>query len=274
MSQKRTVVGSFGCDPTTEDPMPTREPSSRLPALLLVLLLAACDKPTTPSRTEADPSAPVSDLELQAADAGEADATAAAVPFADAELFFEFNTTDNDLGLQLFLDTDDGWKRVRVVDPARQQLLEFETSGRLSRLGLTELRFESSEPSPQEVLALFPPGEYRFRGRTVEDELLASNARLSHRFAAAPTFSPTDGEVVDPRNVVVEWNTPGAEQVELIIEQDELGHVLDITVSASTRRMRVPPQFLKPGLEYKIEILSIGENGNRTIAESTFRTAP
>jgi hypothetical protein len=95
---------------------------------------------------------------------------------------------------------------------------------------------------------------------------------LSHDFLPAPTFSPSDGEVVDPRDVVVEWNTPGAEQVELIIEHEELGHVLDVTVSGSTRRLRVPPQFLTPGEEYKIEILAISENGNRTIAESTFRT--
>jgi hypothetical protein len=38
--------------------------------------------------------------------------------------------------------------------------------------------------------------------------------------------------------------------------------------------MRIPAQFLTPGMEYKIEILSIAENGNRTIAESTFRTGP
>jgi hypothetical protein len=79
---------------------------------------------------------------------------------------------------------------------------------------------------------------------------------------------------VDPRNTVAEWTAPGAEQVEIIIEQDELEHVLDITLSANTRRLRVPAQFLKPGMEYKIEVLSIGENGNRIITESTFRTEP
>ena len=87
------------------------------------------------------------------------------------------------------------------------------------------------------------------------------------------TFSPSDGEVVDPKNTVVEWNAPGAEQVEVIIEQDEREDVLDITLSGSVRRLRVPAQFLVPGLEYKIEILSIGENGNRVISESTFETA-
>lgn len=241
--------------------------------LLLLLILSACDKPTTPTRASVEPGAPASDVELGAADTDDADATGSTVPFADAQVFFELNSTDNDLGLQLFLDTDDGWKRVRVLDPARRDVIEFETAGRLSRLGLTELRFESSEPSPEEVLALFPAGEYRFRGRTVDGEQLASNATLSHEFNTPPTFSPSDGEVVDPRNTVVEWSAPGAEQVEVIIEQDEREDVLDITLSGSVRRLRVPAQFLVPGLEYKIEILSIGENGNRVIAESTFETA-
>ena len=254
--------------------MPARERLLAPPALLLLLLLSACDKPTTPTTLPAEPGPPASDAELAGANAEEDDATAASIPFADAQLFFELNSTDNDLGLQLFLDTDDGWKRVRVLDPARRDVIEFETAGRLSKLGLTELRFESSEPSPEEVLALFPPGVYRFRGRTVEGEPLASNATLSHDFPPAPSITPSAGEVVDARNLVVEWNAPEAEQVEVIIEQDELEHVLDVTLSSSTRRLRVPPQFLQPGFEYKIEILTIAENGNRVIAEGTFRTAP
>jgi hypothetical protein len=241
-------------------------------AVLVLLLLPGCDKPTTPTKTEPDAGSTAADAELQAADTDEADVTGASIPFDDAQLFFELNSTDNDLGLQLFLDTE-GWKRVRVLDPGRNEIVLMQAEGKLAKLGITELRFESAEPSPEEVLALFPPGKYRFRGRTAEGEHLASNAFLSHDFPPAPTFSPSDGEEVDPKNTVVEWNTPGAEQVELIIEQDELGHVLDITLSASSKRLRVPRQFLTPGMEYKIEILSISENGNRTIAESTFRTA-
>jgi hypothetical protein len=71
---------------------------------------------------------------------------------------------------------------------------------------------------------------------------------------------------------VVRWSAPGAEQVEVIIESDELSDVLDITVSGSIDRLTIPRQFLRPGREYKLEILAIAENGNRTIAESTFRT--
>jgi hypothetical protein len=238
-------------------------------AALVLLLLLGCDKPTTP--TTAAPGSTTTDVDLQAADVDEAEVTSASIPFADAEVFFEFNTTDNDLGFQLFLDAD-GWKRVRLLDPGKREIALLQAEGKLAQLGITELRFESAEPSPEEVLAEFPPGVYRLRGQSVEGDYLVSNAILSHDFAPAPTMSPSNGQVVDPGNTVVEWNAPGAEFVELIIEQDELGHVLDITVSGSTKRMRVPPQFLKPGREYKIEILSISENGNRTIAESMFRT--
>jgi hypothetical protein len=254
--------------------MRTRDRISPLAALLVAVTLAACDKPTTPTRSDADPGSPTSEAELEAADAEDANATGETVEFADAQLFFELNSTDNDLGLQLFLDTDDGWKRVRVLDPSRNDVIEFETAGKLSRLGLTELRFESSEPSPEEVLALLPPGQYRFRGRTVEGDQLASNATLSHDFQPAPTITPSAGEVVDPEDLVVRWTAPEAERVEIIIEQDELEDVFDVTFSGEPRRLRIPRQFLRPGLVYKIEILSIAENGNRIITEGTFETAP
>lgn len=230
---------------------------------LACLVLIGCDKPTMPEQAPLDPAEPtVADAEVKGP----------TVPFDVAQVFFEFNTTDDDLGLQLFLDAE-GWRRLRVLDPARNEVVLLTAEGRLSTLGITELRFESAEPSPAEVLRRFPPGEYRFRGRSVEGEQLASNAILSHDFLPAPTFSPADGEVVDPRRTVVHLNAPGAEQVELIIEHEDLGHVLDITLPGTTRRLRVPPQFLLAGEEYKIEVLSISENGNRTIAESTFQTA-
>lgn len=254
--------------------MPAAQGLLVLPSVVLLLILSACDKPTTPTRESPDPASPAAaDVELKPSGRDDADAALGA-PFADAELFFELNATDDDLGLQLFVDSDDGWKRVRVLDPDRREMLLFQTAGRLSRLGITELRFESAEPSPEEVLALFPPGEYRFRGRTVGGRYLTSSATLSHDFPTQPTFTPSEGETVNHRDVVVEWNAPGAEQVEIIIEQDELEQVLDVTLSADVRRLRVPAQFLTPGMEYKIEVLSTGENGNRIITESTFRTAP
>ena len=239
-------------------------------ALGLIVALQACEKPATSATTPTDTDGLAGDLERDVAEVEEA--SDAGTPFEDAELFFELNTTDNDLGLQLFVDNE-GWRRLRVLDPRRHDMLLITAAGRLGRLGITELRFESEEPEPQEVLELFPPGEYRFRGRTVEGAELASNVTLSHDLPPAPTFSPSGGEQVDRERAVVEWHAPGAEKVEIIIENDELEHVLDVTLSNTGRRLRIPPQFLTPGQEYKIEVLSIAENGNRTIAESTFEVA-
>lgn len=194
------------------------------------------------------------------------------IPFADAEVFFEFNTTDNDLGLQVFLDAE-GWKKVKVGQAGKEELVEIETEGNLSVLGITELRFESAEPSPAEVLALFPPGDYIFKGRTVEGDRLMSIAELSHDFLPAPTFSPSDGEAVDPANTVVTWNAPEAELVEIIIENEDSDATFDVIVPGSTTSLNIPPQFLDPDTEFKIEILVIAENGNRTIVESTFVTS-
>jgi hypothetical protein len=89
----------------------------------------------------------------------------------------------------------------------------------------------------------------------------------------APTFSPRNGQVVNPRRDRRELERAGAEHVEIIIENTDLGDVFDVTVSGPTRRLTIPPQFLRRGKEYTIELLSIAENRNRTIAQSTFRPA-
>lgn len=234
-------------------------------AVLGLLLLFGCDQPTTHAESQG----------LAAGDRGQdsSESNVEGTPFDDAEVFFELNTTANDLGFQLFLDAE-GWRRVKVSDPGKRNILQVLAEGQLAELGITELRFESAEPEPGKVLALFPPGDYLFRGRTVEGENLISRATLSHEFLPAFTFSPSNGQVVDLNNTVVHWNIADAEQVEVIIENDELGHVFDVTVSGSITSMNVPPQVLRPGTEFKIEVLAIAENGNRTIVEGTFVTKP
>jgi len=194
-------------------------------------------------------------------------------PFEEAAIFFEFNTTDNDMGVQVFVDNDE-WRFVNLYSPHNRNLLQIKDKGPLAELGITELRFESGEPSPEEVLDLFPEGVYTFRGKTLEGQRLESTAELSHDFLPAPTFTPGDGEIVDPNNLVVMWDAPGAERVQIIIENEDLGHFFDVIVSDATGMLDVPPQFLQPGTEYDIEILAISENGNRTIVEANFETLP
>jgi hypothetical protein len=242
-------------------------------AALILALTVGCDKPTTPSSSGASAPPPAGAGPNGARAGRDLDRNGERVPFDDAQVFFEFNTTANDMGFQLVLDAE-GWKHVTVAGPRNRGVVSLIANGSLAELGITELRFESAEPSPPEVLAQFPPGEYAFRGKTVEGATLASTARLSHHLLAPPRFSPSDDQVVDPGNAVVAWTAPGAARVEVIIEHSALRHAFDVIVPGSTTRLNVPPQVLARGERYKIELLAIAENGNRTIAESTFRTAP
>jgi hypothetical protein len=234
-------------------------------ALLPSLLLLACDKAPAPTEPLGSNKQEVSTQELSAATAGRR-------PFEVAQAFFELNTTFHDMGFQVFLD-DEAWDHVNLTDPQGNAVFGIHAEGRLAKLGITELHFESEEPAPSEVRALFPSGRYTFHGRTLDGTALETTVDVSQRMPPAPSFTPRNGQVVDKSHTVVRWDATGTKQVEVIIEQDELGHSLDVLLSGTTTRLTLPPQFLRRGREYKIELQAVTENGNRTIAESTFRTS-
>ena len=107
-------------------------------------------------------------------------------PFDVAEIFFELNDTDGDLGLHGFIDGD-AWKRLTIEGPGRKNrsLLQVSVRGRLKQQGLTELFFESAEPgfdelSPEQFLERFPEGTYKVRGVTLDGEKLKSAVEISH----------------------------------------------------------------------------------------------
>jgi hypothetical protein len=239
-----------------------RTPRNWPGALLAPLLLLACDKSPAPTEVQGNQKSEVSSEELS---------TTGSRPFEVAQAFFELNTTFHDMGFQVFLD-DVAWDHVNLTDPQGNQVFGIHTEGRLAKLGITELHFESEEPSPAEVRALFPSGRYTFHGRTLDGTTLVTQVDVSQHMPPAPSFTPRNGQLVDKSNVVVRWDRTGTKQVEVIIEQDDLGHSLDVLLSGTTTRLTIPPQFLRPGREYKIELQAVTDNGNRTIAESTFRT--
>lgn len=195
------------------------------------------------------------------------------IPFAKLNIFFEFNSTDNDLGVQLLLDGEP-WGVVSGFDPGGRKIVEFFARGRMQQLGLTELFFESAEPSPQEVLALFPAGEYRFTGTTLEDERLVGTARLSQNLPPAPVFIwPTNGAQADRDEVVIRWRPiAGIASYQVIVANSDLGVELAVDLKPSVTRLRVPSEFLQGHTEYDVEVLAIGRNGNKTITQSSFLT--
>ena len=96
--------------------------------------------------------------------AGSATAQQQVTELEDADVFFELNATDGDVGIQAFLDGD-AWRRVGIQAPDGRKIVDVTGNGGLKELGLTELFFESDEPeldelSFAELLLLFPEGEY------------------------------------------------------------------------------------------------------------------
>ncbi len=106
------------------------------------------------------------------------------IPFSEAHLFFELNNTDGDLGIHALIDGDP-WKKLEIEDPSERKMLDIKVSGRLKRQGLTEIFFESAEPtfdelSPQRFFRRFRQGIYEIEGKTLSGQELESEVELTH----------------------------------------------------------------------------------------------
>jgi len=191
------------------------------------------------------------------------------------QIFFEFNSTDNDLGVQVFLDAG-AWRVLTITDPDGNTILQLEAHGSLGQLGLTEYFFESDEPSPEEVLALFQGGKYGFELTTVDGQTLRGQATLSHDLPEPVVIlSPEEDGSVDPGDAVITWIHPNPNTlagIQVIVENvtSEV-QVAAFSLPASATVVQVPSQaFAGPGMKYKVEVLAISKNGNKTIVEVPF----
>ena len=203
----------------------------------------------------------------------------------DTAIFFEINDTDGDAGIQLFLDGE-GWDTMVVRDPFGEVIFAVAGDAGIGEQGITELFFESAEPSfdeqpLDELLALFPAGIYQFRGRTTEGESINGTAKLTHDLPGAPVLvSPGDGDEVEKTDLVIEWqpvaDPPGSRIVgyHVVVERDDdTLRVFTADMNRDITRVTVPPEFLQRGKPYKFEVLAIEASGNQTISEREFETA-
>jgi hypothetical protein len=232
------------------------------------------------------------------------------VELDEAEIFFEYNSTDKDLGIHFFLDGE-GWKRISIFTPNWRRSVTVSVSGKLGKIGLTEIFSESAEPllcpedeedeedcTPGEIQgaieafqAQFPEGEYRFYGWTVDRGLLYGTATLTHELPAAPGLVFPDPEaeenVADPKDTVIKWSDTSEEgdpeivRYEVVVEfEDEDERVFKFVAQvpadpdAEYQWMTVPQEFFDSleGLEgeYKAEVLAIAGSKNATIVEHEF----
>jgi hypothetical protein len=207
------------------------------------------------------------------------------VELDEAEIFFEENATDGDLGIQFFLDGE-GWKRITIFTPDWRRSVTVSVKGKLGKIGLTEIFSESAEPSfdelpREEFLAMFPEGDYRFFGWTVEGDWLTGTATLTKNLPDAPELDVEDFPVI-------KWETLGGPEVvgyEVVVELvviedgddgDELVFVNTATFPGNVYEYEVPQAFLdlieaaedaETLEELKVEIIAKEKSGNKTITE-------
>lgn len=214
--------------------------------------------------------------------------TPAPLEFDVAKIRIEMNATAQDAGIQMLLDAED-WKRVEIYLPhGGARIMEVRASSSVGRIGVTELFFESAEPTLadlplEDLLRMFPAGRYRLVGRTTDGRAMVGTARLTHDIPAGPTVvAPAEGAVTAVDDTVIDWDPvvePAGIEIagyQVIVELEEPLRVFSADLPASVTSVTVPPEFLKPGTDYKFEVLAIARGGgrNQTITESSFSTAP
>ena len=120
--------------------------------------------------------------------------------FDEADVYAELNDTDGDLGFHALIDGE-GWKKLEIEDPNDREILEIRAKSILRRQGITELFFESAEPtfdelSPQQFFRRFPKGEYEIEGVTLDGEELESVDLFRHVMPEQPGYQE-DTETVE-----------------------------------------------------------------------------
>ena len=218
-------------------------------------------------------------------------------PFPVAQLFFELNNSDGDLGIHAEIDGA-AWTSLEIDGPGDRPLLSLVSKGKLRTQGLTQLAFESAEPpfdelDPADFFRRFPQGTYEIEGRAQGGGTYESTVYLSHVLAAPPGNITINGqpaaancdatplpEVVAP--VLVRWDpvttshpTIGkAGPVQISRYQFFMEYAqgkLSIDLPPTATGYEAPFADSDRGRVFKFEIIARTSTGNNTAVESCFR---
>lgn len=200
--------------------------------------------------------------------------------FSESRIYIEYNQTANDLGYHVSLDGED-WKRLKIVNPLGKKIFEVVGFAAYRQLGMTELFFEGAEPNLgdfplDDLLALFPEGEYDFEGLTVDDVEIDGEAILSHAVPNGP--GNVKARLGANNSLVISWNAvttvpEGFPDRPISIAGYQLiVNSFQVTVPANVRSVTVPKEFVRslPSGEIPFEVLAIDASGNQSITESSF----
>ena len=219
------------------------------------------------------------------------------IPFAEAQVLVQLNDTDGDLGFHARIDGD-AWKRVTIESPSGRKLLNIRLRGKLRRQGLTELAFESAEPTFDELppgvfFRRFPEGEYEIEGRGLDGSEMESTSILSHLIPAAPgnlrvsgdpAPATCDGTIPIPvasEPIIIAWDAVVSshaelgrsgdvevDSYELAVEGDSVDYT--VNVEADVTEVELAMGALPSGEQIKYQVLVREAEGNESSSESCF----
>ena len=201
-----------------------------------------------------------------------------AEPFKFARIYIEYNSSARDLGYHITLDAED-WRSLKIVNPIGKTIFDVAGRGPYRDLGMTELFFEGAEPALadfplDQLLALFPEGEYEFTAITTGKSKLLSLATLTHAVPDGPVVS---AQVV-ASTVTIRWTLVTApptgfpDRPIVIAGYQIIAGTFQVTLPATRTEVTVPREYVEslgPG-EHPFEVLAIEVGGNQTLTEGTF----
>lgn len=230
------------------------------------------------------------------------------IPFDEAEIFFELNNTDGDLGIHGKVDGGP-WTYITIEDSKERELMHVKTKTHLRRQAVTELFFESAEPtfdelSPKRFFRRFPQGTYEIEGKSQDGKELESETEVTHTMPAPPETSVNgeeeamqcddeepgyDAPTVE-KPVTIAWNKVEMShpdlgnsgvpveivnyevvvETEVELNGDEFEAVLSVILPPDQTSFEVPYDFIALSDTFKYEILAREESYNQTATESCF----
>jgi len=221
-----------------------------------------------------------------------------AAEFSQAELYVELNNTDEDLGIHGAVDGG-AYSRLEIEDPNERVILVLRAVGRLARQGLTQLFFESAEPTfdelePEEFFRRFPEGTYEIDAVSLTGEEIEGSVVFSHvlatpvgniTIAGVPAAENCDADPLPSVNgdepVIIDWDPvttshptigkTGPIQIsryQFFVEREGVKIAVDLPPTVT--QFEVPADILALGDEFKFEIIARTASGNNTAIESCF----
>ncbi len=168
-----------------------------------------------------------------------------AIPLDVAEVSFELNDTDGDLGIYALIDGE-RWRVLRISDPKRRRLLDI----------------QDDHPSHAA-----PPDNVQLSGTDAAadcdaDSLPEVEAPIEIAWDAVEFSHPELGRTGVPINVV---------RYQVVVAREDPPFELSVELDPDTTSFTVPAGLLESGdEEIKLEILVREESGNLTAIETCF----